>query len=162
MTKARDISKLLSTANGKIAGENLDVSFENITDTGTEGTRVATGTTGQRGSTAGQLRFNTTTGLAEYYDGSGFKEVDAPPSISTVSSSNIGELDIANGYDLTINGSNFATGAVVTAMDPVVIDALSRGDYGQAATTAARSPCVTAIATCATIVATVWAAHNRG
>jgi hypothetical protein len=113
MTKARDISKLLSTANGKIAGENLDVSFENITDTGTEGTRVATGTTGQRGSTAGQLRFNTTTGLAEYYDGSGFKEVDAPPSISTVSSSNIGELDIANGYDLTINGSNFATGAVV-------------------------------------------------
>jgi hypothetical protein len=30
-----------------------------------------------------------------------------------------------------------ATGAVVTAMDPAVIDALSRGDYGQAATTAA-------------------------
>jgi hypothetical protein len=30
-----------------------------ITDTGTEGTRVATGTTAQRGSTAGQLRFNT-------------------------------------------------------------------------------------------------------
>ena len=48
MTKARDISKLLSTANGKIAGENLDVSFENITDTGTEGTRVATGTSAQR------------------------------------------------------------------------------------------------------------------
>jgi hypothetical protein len=49
MTKARDLSKLLSTANGKIAGANLDVSFENITDTGTEGTRVATGTTAQRG-----------------------------------------------------------------------------------------------------------------
>ena len=32
---------LLDTANGKIAGENLDVSFENITDTGTEGTKVA-------------------------------------------------------------------------------------------------------------------------
>ena len=30
-----------------------------------------------------------------------------------------------------------ATGAVATAMDPAVIDALSRGDYGQAATTAA-------------------------
>jgi hypothetical protein len=41
MTKARDLSKLLSTANGKIAGANLDVSFENITDTGTEGTKVA-------------------------------------------------------------------------------------------------------------------------
>ena len=113
MTKARNIASLLSTANGKIAGANLDVSFENITDTGTEGTRVATGTSAERGSTAGQLRFNTTTGLAEYYDGLGFKEVDVPPSISTVSSSNIAELDIAGGYDLTINGSNFATGAVV-------------------------------------------------
>jgi hypothetical protein len=30
-----------------------------------------------------------------------------------------------------------ATGAIATAMDPAVIDALSRGDYGQAATTAA-------------------------
>jgi hypothetical protein len=30
-----------------------------------------------------------------------------------------------------------ATGAVATAMDPAVIDALSRGEYGQAATTAA-------------------------
>jgi hypothetical protein len=79
MTKARDISKLLSTANGKIAGENLDVSFENITDTGTEGTRVATGTSAQRGSTAGQLRFNSDTGLAEYYDGSQFKAIDVPP-----------------------------------------------------------------------------------
>jgi hypothetical protein len=59
MTKARNIASLLSTANGKIAGNNLDVSFENITDTGTEGTRVATGTTAQRGSTTGQLRFNT-------------------------------------------------------------------------------------------------------
>ena len=103
----------MSTANGKIAGENLDVSFENITDTGTEGTRVATGTTGQRGSTIGQLRFNTDTGLTEYYDGLGFKEVDVPPIISTVSSSNITELDITGGYDLTITGSNFATGAVV-------------------------------------------------
>jgi hypothetical protein len=42
MTKARDIANLLSTANGKIAGSNLDVSFENISDTGTEGTKVDT------------------------------------------------------------------------------------------------------------------------
>jgi hypothetical protein len=100
MTKARTIA-------------DLGTGFVNISDTGTEGTKVASGTTAQRGSTTGQLRFNTTTGLAEYYDGLGFKEVDVPPSISTVSSSNIAELDIAGGYDLTINGSNFATGAVV-------------------------------------------------
>ena len=65
MARNRDISKLLSTSNGKIAGANLDVSFENITDTGTEGTKVASGTTAQRGSTTGQFRFNSTTGKFE-------------------------------------------------------------------------------------------------
>ena len=68
MTKARSIANLLSTANGKIAGTNLDVSFENISDTGTEGTKVASGTTAQRGSTTGQWRYNSTTG---YFEGRG-------------------------------------------------------------------------------------------
>ena len=40
MARNRDLSKLLSTSNGKIGGTNLDVSFENITDTGTAGTKV--------------------------------------------------------------------------------------------------------------------------
>jgi hypothetical protein len=113
MTKARDLSKLLSTANGKIAGANLDVSFENITDTGTEGTKVATGTTGQRGSTAGQLRFNTTTGLAEYYTGTAFKTIDAPPTISSL---DVTEVDSQAGGNQTIviTGSNFGSGATVT------------------------------------------------
>ena len=113
MTKARDISKLLSTANGKIAGENLDVSFENITDTGTEGTKVATGTSAQRGSTAGQLRFNTTTGLAEYYTGTGFKSIDIAPLVTSVSNSNISQNAIDAGFDLVISGTNFASGATV-------------------------------------------------
>ena len=33
------------------------VSFENIEDTGTAGTKVATGTTAQQGTTTGQWRF---------------------------------------------------------------------------------------------------------
>jgi len=113
MTKARDISKLLSTANGKIAGENLDVSFENITDTGTEGTRVATGTSAERGSTAGQFRFNSTTGLAEYYNGTAFKAIDAPPTISLL---DVTEVDSQAGGNQTIviTGSNFQSGASVT------------------------------------------------
>jgi len=112
MTKARDISKLLSTANGKIAGANLDVSFENISDSGTAGTKVASGTTGQRGSTAGQIRFNTTTGLAEYYTGTEFKIIDSPPAITAVSPL---EVDSTVGGDVTftITGSNFQAGAVV-------------------------------------------------
>ena len=112
MTKARDLSKLLSTANGKIAGANLDVSFENISDTGTAGTKVASGTTGQRGSTAGQIRFNTTTGLAEYYTGSEFKIIDAPPSIVSISPLEV-DSTLGGNITFTILGSNFGSGAVV-------------------------------------------------
>ena len=113
MTKARDLSKLLSTSNGKIAGSNLDVSFENISDTGTEGTKVASGTTAQRGSTTGQLRFNSTTNLAEYYDGTAFKSIDSPPAINSIDD---GDVDSAGGGNQTIviTGSNFSTGATVT------------------------------------------------
>jgi fibronectin-binding autotransporter adhesin len=109
MTKARDLSKLLSTANGKIAGANLDVSFENITDTGTEGTKVASGTTGQRGTTAGQLRFNSDTGLAEYYDGTAFKAIDAPPTVSSI----LPSTSFTANENITITGSNFSIGATV-------------------------------------------------
>ena len=101
MTKARDIA---------------DFKFENITDTGTEGTRVATGTTAQRGSTAGQLRFNSTTGLAEYYDGSQFKSIDTPPVISSITPT---EVDSASGSStsFTITGTNFQSGAVIKFID---------------------------------------------
>ena len=111
MTKARDLSKLLSTANGKIAGANLDVSFENISDTGTAGTKVASGTTAQRGSTAGQIRFNSETGLAEYYTGTEFKVIDAPPTITAISPL---EVDSTAGGNITftITGTNFQSGAV--------------------------------------------------
>ena len=49
----------------KTKGLGTSVTFENITDTGTAGTKVATGTTAQRGSTTGQWRYNTTTGFFE-------------------------------------------------------------------------------------------------
>jgi hypothetical protein len=112
MTKARDLSKLLSTANGKIAGANLDVSFENIADTGTEGTKVASGTTAQRGSTTGQLRFNTETGLAEYYTGTDFKVIDSPPTVTAVSPLEV-DSTVGGNITFTITGSNFQSGAVV-------------------------------------------------
>jgi len=98
MTKARDIA---------------DFKFENITDTGTEGTRVATGTTAQRGSTAGQLRFNSETGLAEYYTGTAFKPIDSPPTITSVDTSLI-DSNSGSTTSIVITGSNFQTGVVVT------------------------------------------------
>ncbi len=98
MTKARDIA---------------DFKFENITDTGTEGTKVASGTTAQRGSTTGQIRFNTTTGLAEYYTGTSFKSIDAPPSVLSI---DISEVDSNAGGNQTIviTGTGFNSGATVS------------------------------------------------
>tara|TARA_R100001460_G_scaffold4690_2_gene13088 strand:- start:1264 stop:2853 length:1590 start_codon:yes stop_codon:yes gene_type:complete len=113
MTKARDLSKLLSTSNGKIAGSNLDVSFENISDTGTEGTKIASGTTAQRGSTQGQWRFNTTTGLFEGRDASSFVTIAPSPTISSVSPTNV-ESAAGGNETFTITGTNFSTaGATV-------------------------------------------------
>ena len=76
MTKARTIA-------------DLGTGFVNISDTGTEGTKVASGTTAQRGSTTGQIRFNTTLGLAEYYTGNEFKAIDIAPLVSSINVSNI-------------------------------------------------------------------------
>jgi len=113
MTKARDISKLLSTANGKIAGASLDVSFENISDTGTAGTKVASGTTGQRGSTAGQIRFNTTTGLAEYYTGTEFKVLDAPPTVTSINNNSVRQSLLSSNPSVIITGTGFSSSVTV-------------------------------------------------
>ena len=83
----------------------------NIVDSGTEGTRVATGTSAQRGSTQGQFRFNTTTALAEYYTGTDFKSIDSPPTITNISPT---ALDTAGGQTITVTGTNFATSGTVS------------------------------------------------
>ena len=101
MTKARDIA---------------DFKFENITDTGTEGTKVASGTTAQRGSTAGQFRFNTTTNLAEYYTGTEFKSIDSPPTLSAVSPTDV-QTSLGGNETFTLTGGNFQSGATVSFTD---------------------------------------------
>ena len=100
MTKARTIA-------------DLGTGFVNISDTGTEGTKVASGTSAQRGSTAGQFRFNTTTGKFEGFDGSTFHGLIAPPSISSVDDTNV---DSAAGGDQTfvITGNHFTDGDVAS------------------------------------------------
>jgi hypothetical protein len=100
MTKARTIA-------------DLGTGFVNISDTGTEGTKVASGTTAQRGTTAGQLRFNSDTGLAEYYTGTIFKAIDSPPTILSVVDTNITDTQISANFDLGITGTNFSSGATV-------------------------------------------------
>ena len=77
---------------------------------GTEGARMPNGTTAQRASAAtGDLRFNTTLSLMEYYDGSQWKSIDSPPTVSSISPDN---FDTA-GDTITVTGSNFQSGATV-------------------------------------------------
>jgi len=113
MTKARSIANLLSTANGKIAGTNLDVSFENISDTGTEGTKVASGTTAQRGSTTGQWRYNSTTNFFEGRNNNGdFQSLEPSPTVTSV---DVTEVDSQAGGNQTIvvSGTNFSSGGTI-------------------------------------------------
>tara|TARA_Y100000022_G_scaffold168177_1_gene153238 strand:- start:607 stop:2220 length:1614 start_codon:yes stop_codon:yes gene_type:complete len=88
----------------------------NIVDAGTEGTKVASGTTAQRGSTTGQFRFNTTTNLAEYYTGTEFKAIDSPPTVTSVTPTEV-DSSASGNESFTISGSNFQSGAVVKFID---------------------------------------------
>jgi hypothetical protein len=77
-TNAITSDKILSVANTKISGNIVssqiapDLTLNgNVSQTGTGFTKIAVGTTAQRptSNVAGYTRFNTTTGVAEYYDG---------------------------------------------------------------------------------------------
>ena len=89
----------------------------NIVDSGTEGTKVASGTTAQRGSTAGQIRFNSTTGLAEYYNGSTFTKIEGTPTLSSISPNNINTDTNPLPQNITITGTGFQSGATVAFVD---------------------------------------------
>ena len=97
----------------KTKGLGNSVSRVNIVDTGTEGSKLATGTTAQRGSTQGQFRFNTTTNLGEYYTGTEFKSIDSPPTISSVDTNEV-DSQAGGNQTIVITGGNFQSGAVVT------------------------------------------------
>ena len=132
MTKARNIADLLD-ANGDVKTASLDnvpASNDasalttgtlpnarlpnNISDGGTGGTKVASGTTAQRGSTTGQWRYNSTTGFFEGRNSNGtFSTLVPDPTISSVDDT---EIDTATGGNqtLVVTGSNFVSGGVIS------------------------------------------------
>ena len=132
MTKARNIADLLD-ANGDVKSASLDnvpASNDasalttgtlpnarlpnNINDGGTIGTKVATGNTSQRGTTAGEWRYNSTTGFFEGRNTDGtFSTLVPDPTISSVDDT---EIDSAGGGNqtLVITGTNFASGGVIS------------------------------------------------
>mgnify|MGYP001247956941 CR=1 FL=1 len=98
MTKARDIA---------------DFKFEDIVDTGTAGTKVASGTTAQRGSTTGQWRYNTTTGFFEgrNTDGS-FSTLEPTPTIISTDVTDI-DTQVSGNITIRVTGTNFTTGGTI-------------------------------------------------
>jgi len=102
-----------------------DFRDKNTKFTGTIGERVSKGTTGERNPSAygaGTLRFNTTTNLLEYYTGTEWKSIDAPPTITTftvdggsdITSGNV-DPSLSGNVTIEVKGSLFdTTGANVT------------------------------------------------
>ena len=83
-----------------------DFTGKNRRFTGTDGETITSGTTAQRVDSAAKLRFNTTTNLMEYYTGTDWKSIDAPPTITA--------FTVAGGADVTSATIDPTTGGDVT------------------------------------------------
>ena len=85
---------------------------------GSDGVGMSTATTTTRnaisGPKPGQMLFNHTTNLMEYYNGTAWIAIDTPPTVTSVNNTNILETQIASGFDLVITGTFFSSGATVT------------------------------------------------
>ncbi len=110
--------------------DSRDITGKNRKFTGTDSIQLPVGSTGQRNASGssdkGKIRFNNTTNLSEYYDGTDWKAIDAPPVVSTISvagraahasDSYINRTGVVDSTleTIVINGSLFdTTGATVT------------------------------------------------
>ena len=90
-----------------------DFTNKNTVFTGTDGIIVPIGATGDRtGTDVGKLRYNSTTGLAEFYTANGWIPIDSPPAVTTLS----GIINENTDSTITINGTGFKSGAVVSIL----------------------------------------------
>ena len=101
---------------GSVTSSQLDSSvndtINNVTvNTTFSGThiKVPVGTTAQRpvSPTNGMLRFNTTIGKLEQYDGNDWAAIDAPPVVTSITPSS--EIASDDPQSIVISGSNFST-----------------------------------------------------
>src|SRR5210317_558352 len=100
-------AKLADSAVTSVKTSNL---FTNTEIAGTEAARMPVGTTAERANAqSGDIRFNSSLSLMEYYDGTNWKSIDAPPVVTSISPDNFD----ASGETITITGSNFQSGATV-------------------------------------------------
>ena len=86
--------------------DSRDITGKNRKFKGTSGIVLPKGTQAERADTeSGEIRFNTDTNLAEYYDGTEWKPIDAPPTITSVSPASPVD-DGSTTTTITITGSN--------------------------------------------------------
>jgi len=94
--------------------DSRDITGKNRKFKGTSGIVLPKGTQAQRANTeSGELRFNTNTNLAEYYDGTEWKPIDAPPTITGVSPASPVD-DGSTVTEITISGSNLQSGGTLS------------------------------------------------
>ena len=111
------ISGVTTTSDVKVGtGITMDstsgiVTATSFSGSGTSGNKLPVGTTAQRVNTIGSLRFNSTLGFAEYYNGNAWVAIDAPPIVSSVNTSNFESSALPS--NIVITGSNFRSGATV-------------------------------------------------
>ena len=94
--------------------DSRDITGKNRKFKGTSGIVLPKGTQAQRADTeSGEIRFNTDTNLAEYYDGTEWKSIDSPPIITGVSPASPVD-DGSTTTEITITGSNLQSGGTLS------------------------------------------------
>ena len=90
------------------------VDLDNLEIGGTEAAKMPVGTTAQREGSPkkGDIRFNDTFDLMEYYTGNVWKSIDSPPTVTSISPTN---FDAVNDT-ITVTGTGFQSGAAVTCV----------------------------------------------
>ncbi len=90
-----------------------DFTGKNRVFTGTDSITVPSGTTAQRVDGTAKVRYNSTVGVLEYYDGNAWVLLDTDPTISGISPTNVTETGSTN-VDIVITGTNYLSGMTVT------------------------------------------------
>ena len=131
--------------------DSRDITGKNRKFKGTTGIKIPTGTTAQRVDEAAQLRFNSTTNLAEYYDGTDWKAIDAPPTItgftldggSAVTSAVVNRT--SGNASIVVQGSNFDVTSGTVVFEPegggsnVSVQTITRNSSSQFTVTVTRT-----------------------
>ena len=96
-------------------GINADVTVNNLTGKGTSGVKLPVGTNDQRVNTLGSLRYNSTQGFAEYYNGNQWVAIDVAPVVSSINATNFESSALPT--NVVITGSNFRSAVTVKFID---------------------------------------------